>query len=83
MSRHPENKRRYNEATRKLKVQTKIKKRNISDIPSSLTATADTDYSFWKATRRLKQPTQHFPPIGKADETWTHSDKKRTLLQNT
>jgi hypothetical protein len=33
--------------------------------------------SLWKATKRLKQPTQHIPPIQKEDHTWSRSDKEK------
>jgi hypothetical protein len=62
MSRHPENKRRYNEATRKLKDQIhKIKEETFQAHLQSLTATADTDYSLWKAAKRLKQLDTTYP----------------------
>jgi hypothetical protein len=58
MSRHPEDKRRYNEEARKLKDQIKrIKEETFQTYLQGLTATADTDYSLWKATKRSKQPT--------------------------
>jgi hypothetical protein len=45
--------RRYNEATRKLKDQIKrVKEETFQTHLQGLTATADTDYSFWKATKR-------------------------------
>jgi hypothetical protein len=32
------------------------------------------EYSLWKATEWLKQPTERNPPITKADQTWTRND---------
>jgi hypothetical protein len=84
MSRHPDDKRRYNEAARKLKVQIKrIKEETFQTHLQSLTATADTDYSLCKATKRLKQPTQSIHQ----SETRTRPGseaikKKRTPLQD-
>jgi hypothetical protein len=43
----------------------------------SLTKTADTCYSLWKETRRLKQRTQNIPPIRNADQTCAPSDKEK------
>jgi hypothetical protein len=85
MSRHPEGKHRYNEATIKLKDHTKrIKEETLQTYLQSSTATADTDYSLWKATKRLKQLTQRIPPISKVDQTWPKViKKKRTILQDT
>jgi hypothetical protein len=42
----------------------RIKEEIFQTYIQSLT-TADTDYSLWKATKRLK-PTQHIPPIEKS-----------------
>jgi hypothetical protein len=76
MSRHPEGKQRYNEATRKLKDHIKrIKEKIFQTYLQCLTMKADTEYSFWKATKRLKQPTQCISPIRKADQTCARSKK--------
>jgi hypothetical protein len=85
MSRHPEDKRRYNEAARKSKDQIKrIKEETFQTYLQGLTVTADTDYSLWKATKRLKQPTQRIPPIRNVDLRPGPEviKKKRTLLQD-
>jgi hypothetical protein len=42
-----------------------------------LRATVGTDYSLWKATKRLKQPTQRILPIRCADQIWGRSDKEK------
>jgi hypothetical protein len=85
MSRHPEDKRRYNEAARKLKDKIKrIKEETFQTRLHSSTATADTDYSLWRATKRLKQPTQRIPPIRRRTRPGPEViKKKRTLLQDT
>jgi hypothetical protein len=71
MSRDPKDKRRYNEAARKLKDPIKkIKEETFLTYLQGLTATVDTDYSLWKAARQLKQLTQRIPPIRNADQTW-------------
>jgi hypothetical protein len=78
MSRHPEDKRKCNEATRQLKDQIKrVKEETFQTHLQSLRATVDTDYSLWKATERLNQPTQRIPPIRNADQTWARSDKEK------
>jgi hypothetical protein len=43
----------------------RIKEKTFQTYLKSLTATDDTDYSLWKATKTLKPPTQQFPPIRK------------------
>jgi hypothetical protein len=54
MSRHPEDRFRYKEATRKLNDRTKcIKEYTFQTQIRNLTATGDTDYSLWEATKRL------------------------------
>jgi hypothetical protein len=46
--------RRYNKAARKLKDQIKRIKEETFQTPfRGLTATADSDYSLWKATKQL------------------------------
>jgi hypothetical protein len=53
MNRRPEDKRRYNEAAGKLKDQIKrIKEETFQTHLQSLTTTADTDSSLWKAAKR-------------------------------
>jgi hypothetical protein len=54
MSRHPEDKLGYNEATSKVEDHIKgVKEETFQTYLQNLT-TADTDYSLWKVTRRLK-----------------------------
>jgi predicted glycoside hydrolase/deacetylase ChbG (UPF0249 family) len=78
MSLHPEDKHRYNEVARKLKDQIeRMKEETFQTHLQSLTATVDTDYSIWKATKRLKQPIQRIPQIRSADQTWARSDKEK------
>jgi hypothetical protein len=78
ISRHPEDKYRYNEAARKLKNRIKrIKEETFQTYLQGLTATADTDYSLWKATKRLKQQTQRIPQIRNADQTWARGEKEK------
>jgi hypothetical protein len=77
MSQHPEDKHTCNEVARKLKDQIKmIKEKTFQTHLQSLTATADTDCSLWKATKRLKQLTQHIPLVRNAGQTWGRSDKE-------
>jgi hypothetical protein len=55
----------------------RIKEETFQTYLQSLTATDDTDYSLWKATKRLKQPTQRIPPIRKTDQTWARNAKEK------
>jgi hypothetical protein len=75
--RHPEDKRRYNEATRKLKNQIRrVKEETFRTHLHSLTSTADTGYALWKAVRRSKRRTQSIPPIRSADQISDRNDKE-------
>jgi hypothetical protein len=77
MSWHPEDERRYNDGTRKLKDHKKNQRRNISGIPSKLNNDNWHRLFTLGSNQKLKQPTQRIPPIRKADETWALSDKER------
>jgi hypothetical protein len=74
MNRHSEDKRRYKEAARKKK---RTKEETFQAHIQSLTATADTYYSLWKATKRLKQPIQRILPIRNEDQTRSRSDEEK------
>jgi hypothetical protein len=61
--RHPEDKRRYNEATRNVKDHMKrMKEETFQTYLQSLTATADTDLSLWKITHPTHQKS--WPDLG-------------------
>jgi hypothetical protein len=45
--------------------------------PSILTPTDATDYSLWKATRKIKHPEQHIPPLRTTHNTWARTDKQK------
>jgi hypothetical protein len=55
----------------------RIKEETFQTHFQSLTAKADTDYSRWKETKLLKQPTQHISPIRSEDQTRAPSDKEK------
>jgi hypothetical protein len=79
-SRTPRDKQTYNRLAKELK-QLLITNRNpsVQQYLTNLTPTADTIYSLWKATRKLKRPQQHIPLIRKPDNTWARSDIKKAL----
>jgi len=45
-----------------------------------LTATESTDYSLWKATRKLKRPTLSYSPIRHPDGNWARSDADKAIV---
>jgi hypothetical protein len=44
-----------------------------------LTATTATDYSLWKATKRLKRPQQSIPPLKTSDDKWARSNEEKAM----
>jgi len=44
---------------------------------SELNPSAETNYSLWKATKRLKRPQIQFPPVRKQDGRWARSDEEK------
>jgi hypothetical protein len=58
------------------KTNKKDQKRAFQAHLQNVIATTDTDYSLWKATKRLKQLTRGIPPIGNVDQAWARSDKE-------
>ena len=47
---------------------------------SSLSATADTNYSLWKASRKLTRPPQIIPPIRRPQGRWARSPIEKANL---
>lgn len=71
-------KNRLNHAIKDLK-HTLIQDRNdsVEAHLSKLDATASTDYSLWKATRKLKQPTVVSQPLRRTDGSWARSEYEK------
>lgn len=57
----------------------------IGNYLQNLDTTASSEYSLWKATRKLKQPQTVFPPLRRPDGSIGHevTQIKQTLLLNT
>jgi hypothetical protein len=74
-SQAPLDKQTHNRLTEELKQLRNTKgNSSVQQYSTNLTPTAETNYSLWKATRKLKRPQQHIPPICKADNTWARYD---------
>lgn len=72
------NKYKLNKATKELKdLIQREQNEGIQEYLESLTPTEATEYSLWKATRRLKIPQKHNPPIKNTDNTWARNDKDK------
>lgn len=55
------------------------KNQAIQQYLEKLTPTQATDYSLWKATKKLKQPIQHIPSI-RANNEWARNAKQKADL---
>jgi len=78
LTRAPQDKQRYNKITKELKhlLQT-LKNEGIQTYLQKLTPTEATDYSLWKATRKIKQPQHQIPPIRIKRNKWARTDKQK------
>ncbi|CAH2216481.1 jg25955, partial [Pararge aegeria aegeria] len=79
-SRYPSDKKAFNIASKKLK---NLIKTFANDVLQShlarLAPTSSTDYSLWKATRKMKRPSKHIPPIKKRNGTWARSNIEKAI----
>ena len=76
-----ENKRVYNRLKNKLTERIReIKSESINKYLSSLSSYKEDDYSLWKATKGLKSPKVHIPPIRKDNDKWATSPKDKADL---
>jgi len=67
INRYPVLKTKLNRAIKALKKET-AKNQGIQRYLSELSPSAETNYSLWKATKRLKRPQTQFPFIRKQNE---------------
>ena len=88
-TRSPTDKMKFNRAVKEIKILLhKIKNESIQGYLQNLTATELTDYSLWRATRGLKRPQHHIPPLKMNNGEWAKSNKEKASafaehLQNT
>jgi len=54
-----------------------IKQRSIEAYLQEITDDASTDYSLWKATKRLKRRTMNIPTVRKQDRAWARNNKEK------
>ena len=77
-SRHPEDKRALNAASRKLNRMIKIFKNNeMKTKLQNLSNKAETNYSLWKITKKLTRPINHQPPIRMSNNKWARTSKEK------
>ena len=79
--RTPEDKRKLNNATRKLSKTIKNYNNDcFHKYLTSLSPTADSNYSPWKASRKLTRPPQIIPPIRRPQGGWARSPIEKANL---
>lgn len=77
-TRDPIAKKQLNHVSRQLKhILDKDRNDGFHNYLTGLDATASSDYSLWKATRKLKRPVNVSPPIRKSDGTWARTDQEK------
>lgn len=54
-----------------------IKEKSIYVFLQNLIADEEVDYSLRKATRRIKRPSVHTPPIRETDGTWVNDNNQK------
>jgi hypothetical protein len=54
-----------------------LKNEGIQDYLKELTPNEATDYSLWKAIRKMKRPQHHIPPIRINHNIWARTDKQK------
>ena len=57
-----------------------IKQQSIEAYLQNITGNACTNYSLWKATKRLKRPTMYILPVRKQDHTWARNNKEKAKV---
>jgi hypothetical protein len=77
-TRSPQDKTKLNKAVKELKqLLNDAKQEAIQTYLESLTVTEATEYSLWKATKRLKQPQTPIPPLRTDGGEWLKSDTQK------
>lgn len=80
-SRDPADKNILNNLTQQLSREIKrFKDNSLKNYLSNLTAGKETQYSLWKATKKLKNTVAHRAPIKKADGSWAKSNKEKAEI---
>lgn len=81
ITRSPELKSKLNKAIKSLRklLHTEAND-NVQNYLRTLGPTQGTDYSIWKATKRLKQPQISFPPLRSSDGEWARSAEEKAEI---
>lgn len=77
-TRYPGDKTILNHLSNKLKRSiSEIKNKSISRFLGNLTADKNTEYSLWKAAKRLRRPQSQDPPLKTQDGKWIGNPKQK------
>lgn len=80
-TRFPDDKTNLNRLTQQLKREIKaIKNESVEKYLRELSYGQDTDYSLWKATKKIKRPIAHIPPIQQENGSWARSNKQKAEI---
>ena len=80
-TRCPNDKAKFNRATKDLKkALISEKEEGLQNYLQRLSPTKATDYSLWKATKKLKQPKMPQPPIRQGNGPWARSNVEKANL---
>lgn len=78
ISQKRETRSQLNRIIKRLKYELKKEKNeSIQSYLSKLSATKATDYSLWKATKKIKQPQRPCPPIRQANGNWARNNVEK------
>lgn len=77
-SRSPEDKRKLNNMTKKLSKMIQVfNDSSMNRYLQTLTSDSSTGYSLWKATKNLKRPIAHTPPIKIGPGAWAKNNEQK------
>lgn len=77
-TRSPHDKAKLNKAVKEVKKILEEERNTATNRHlQGLSATIDTDYSLWKATKNIKQPQQRNPPLRLENGEWARTNKEK------
>lgn len=80
-SRLPSDKATFNKISKEVTTLIRtINEKSVNDYLVNLSPHKESNYSLWKATKRLKQPTIGVPPLRTGDGGWARSDLEKAEL---
>lgn len=80
-SRDPADKNILNNLTQQLSREIKwFKENSMKNYLSNLSADKETNYSLWKATKKIKNTVTHKAPVRKTDGSWAKSNKEKAEI---